>query len=179
MTDHASEVVRVSREALEHEGAARNAYLDAACAGDADLRREVEALLADPTGAAGGLLDTPPWAPPALDRGQRLGPYEIESLLGTGGMGAVYRARDTRLKRTVALKVLAGARGLDPSARVRFTREARAIAALDHPHICAVYDVGRDVPTIPAGGWPASPKPIGEGGEGGEIRRLAAPSITW
>ncbi len=145
MTDgRLSDVLRISRDALEREGAARGAYLDSACGGDAELRREVEALLADPSACSRGLLDTPPWAPPSLDPGQRLGPYEVVGLLGTGGMGAVYRAQDTRLKRTVALKVLSGGSALDPTARERFTREARAIAALDHPHICALYNIGTE-----------------------------------
>jgi serine/threonine protein kinase/Tfp pilus assembly protein PilF len=72
----------------------------------------------------------------ALAPGTRLGPYEILALIGAGGMGEVYRAADTRLGRTVAIKTLNGAHG------ERFQREARAIAALNHPHICALYDVG-------------------------------------
>ena len=73
-----------------------------------------------------------------LTAGTRLGPYEIESLIGTGGMGEVYKARDTRLLRTVAIK------RLSPDHVERFTREARAIAALNHPHICQLYDIGPD-----------------------------------
>jgi eukaryotic-like serine/threonine-protein kinase len=164
--DRLSDVLRISRDALEREGAARAAYLDSACGDDRDLRREVEALLADRSAGSHGLLDTPPWAPPSLDPGQHLGPYEVIRLLGTGGMGAVFQAEDTRLKRAVALKVLSGVSALDPAARERFTREARAIAALDHPHICALYDIGRDVPTVPVGRRPASPKPSGEGEAG-------------
>ena len=79
----------------------------------------------------------------AFAAGTRLGPYEILSPLGAGGMGEVYRARDTRLDRTVAVKVVASAIATDPDSRVRFEREARAVALLDHPHICAVYDVGQ------------------------------------
>ena len=74
--------------------------------------------------------------------GTRLGPYEILGPLGAGGMGEVYEARDTRLNRTVALKVLASEVSTDSDRRARFEREARAISALDHPHICALYDVG-------------------------------------
>src|SRR6476659_915980 len=77
-----------------------------------------------------------------LTPGSRLGPYEILSLLGTGGMGEVYRARDTRLGRTVAIKILPDALSADPHFRDRFDREARAVSQLDHPHICALYDVG-------------------------------------
>jgi Tol biopolymer transport system component/tRNA A-37 threonylcarbamoyl transferase component Bud32 len=72
----------------------------------------------------------------------KLGPYEIVALLGAGGMGEVYRALDRRLNRTVAIKVLASGSADEPGRRVRFEREARAIAALSHPHICAVHDVG-------------------------------------
>jgi eukaryotic-like serine/threonine-protein kinase len=74
--------------------------------------------------------------------GSRLGPYEIVAPLGAGGMGEVYRARDTRLDRTVAIKVLPSEVAGDPDSRARFEQEARAAAALDHPHICGIYDVG-------------------------------------
>ncbi len=84
----------------------------------------------------------------SLAPGTRLGHYEILALAGAGGMGEVYRARDTRLGRTVALKLIAGQSGDDPQRRSRFEREARAIAALNHPRICAIHDVasheGRD-----------------------------------
>ena len=76
-----------------------------------------------------------------LPAGTRLGPYEILSALGAGGMGEVYKARDTRLERTVAVKVLSGSSSAD--LRQRFEREARAISSLNHPHICTVYDVGQ------------------------------------
>jgi serine/threonine protein kinase len=79
----------------------------------------------------------------ALTPGTRLGPYEISAQIGVGGMGEVYRARDTRLDRTVAVKILPADVAGDADARARFEREARAIAALDHSHICAVYDVGQ------------------------------------
>jgi len=73
-----------------------------------------------------------------LNAGARLGPYEIVGALGAGGMGEVYRARDTRLERTVAIKILPEALAGDPQFRERFDREARAISQLDHPHICAL-----------------------------------------
>src|SRR4029450_11579453 len=79
-----------------------------------------------------------------LSRGASLGPYQIVSLLGSGGMGEVYRARDTRLERTGAIKGLPGSTAQEPERRQRFVREARAISALSHPHICAVYDVGQE-----------------------------------
>ncbi len=77
-----------------------------------------------------------------LSAGTRLGPYDIVAAIGAGGMGEVYRARDTRLDRTVAIKVLPASVAGDPDLRARFEREARAVAALNHPHICALYDVG-------------------------------------
>ena len=79
-----------------------------------------------------------------LSAGTRLGPYVIETPLGVGGMGEVYRARDTRLDRTVAIKVLPPSLAADPQFRERFEREARAISALEHSNICPLYDVGRD-----------------------------------
>jgi serine/threonine protein kinase/Tol biopolymer transport system component len=78
----------------------------------------------------------------SLQVGQQLGSYEITSLLGKGGMGEVYKAYDTRLDRTVAIKVLPGHVARDPQSRERFQREARAVAALNHPHICTLHDVG-------------------------------------
>src|SRR6266516_1724705 len=80
----------------------------------------------------------------ALSAGTRLGPYEILAPLGAGGMGEVYRARDTRLDRTVAIKVLPEHLGDDPQLRERFDREARTISQLDHPNICVLYDVGQE-----------------------------------
>src|SRR4249920_3915427 len=79
-----------------------------------------------------------------LAAGTRLGPYEILSPLGAGGMGEVYRARDTRLERTVAVKVLPPHLAASPETRQRFEREAKTISQLSHPHICALYDVGRE-----------------------------------
>ena len=78
----------------------------------------------------------------SLSPGTQLGAYEIVALIGAGGMGEVYRARDTRLDRTVAIKVLPAALAADPQLRERFEREARAISSLNHPHICALFDVG-------------------------------------
>jgi serine/threonine protein kinase len=80
-----------------------------------------------------------------LTAGARLGPYEILGPLGSGGMGDVYRARDTRLDRIVAIKVLRTHVAADPDRRQRFEREARVISQLNHPHICVLFDVGREV----------------------------------
>jgi len=143
--DRFDEIERICHAALDQPADARAAFLDAACAGDANLRADVASLLAGAS-TADSLLDAPLYVapPPQLVAGQRLGPYEIAGEIGAGGMGAVYRARDTRLGRTVAIKVIAGAGVVDPAARDRFTREARLVASLNHPHICAVHDVGRE-----------------------------------
>ena len=78
----------------------------------------------------------------AIPSGTRLGPYEVLSAIGAGGMGEVYRARDTRLDRIVAIKILPDHQASKPELRERFEREARAVAALNHPHICVLYDIG-------------------------------------
>ena len=78
-----------------------------------------------------------------LEAGTQLGPYEIVSAIGAGGMGEVYKARDTRLDRTVAIKVLPEHVASDPDLKQRFEREAKAISSLNHPHICTLYDIGR------------------------------------
>ena len=78
----------------------------------------------------------------ALTSGTKLGPYEIQSPLGAGGMGEVYRAKDTRLDRVVAIKVLASHLSSSSELKQRMEREARAVSSLNHPHICHLYDVG-------------------------------------
>jgi eukaryotic-like serine/threonine-protein kinase len=89
-----------------------------------------------------------------LEAGTRLGPYEIQSAIGAGGMGEVYKGRDTRLDRAVAIKILPAALAADAQFRERFEREARAISQLTHPNICTLYDVGEQTP---------SPQPSGTG----------------
>ena len=126
--------------------AARPAYLTQVCAGDATLRQHVEGLL-DAHAHADGFLETPALqsTPESSSRkleGHRIGPYLLSARIGAGGMGEVYKARDTRLDRTVAIKVLPVGVSHDAQARERFEREARAVAALNHPHICALHDVG-------------------------------------
>jgi len=136
-------VLELCERALARPAAEREGYLDQACAGDAELRAAVNALLAEQAGL-GSFLDRPAWAaePPCLAAGSRLGPYEIVAPIGAGGMGEVYKARDTRLDRTVAIKVLAPEISDDPARRARFEVEAKTIAGLSHAHICALYDVG-------------------------------------
>ena len=144
------QIEELYHSAREREPGQRSAFLAEACRGDDELRRKVELLLAQDVSnddAAGEkILDRPAWeaAPSLLGRpqnarltpGTQIGPYKIEAALGAGGMGEVYRAVDTRLKRTVAIKVAKENFG------ERFEREARAIAALNHPNICTLYDVG-------------------------------------
>ena len=79
-----------------------------------------------------------------LKAGSRLGPYEIVAPLGAGGMGEVYEARDTRLDRSVAIKILPSHLSSDESFRQRLEREARAVSSLNHPHICILHDIGRE-----------------------------------
>ncbi len=79
----------------------------------------------------------------SLSPGTTLGPYEIQAPLGAGGMGEVYKATDTRLDRTVAIKVLLAHVADDPDLRQRFEREAKTISSLNHPHICTLYDIGQ------------------------------------
>jgi serine/threonine-protein kinase len=142
-------VVKIYELVADENPATRNAFIADACAGDDALRREVESLLQQDE--TSDVLDRPVWATaaalldddPALDPGAALGPYRIESLLGCGGMGKVFRATDTRLQRRVAIKVLPGSAAHDEQVHARFGREARAVAALAHPHICTLYDVGR------------------------------------
>jgi serine/threonine protein kinase/Tol biopolymer transport system component len=136
---------RLFQDALEHEPVDRSAFLDSACHGNPELRAEVEELLAEddtPNGFLDQLLVK--IKVPQLSFGTRLGPYEIIEAIGAGGMGEVYRGRDTRLKRTVAIKVLCESLSHDVRARKRFEREAQAIATLSHPNICLLYDIGHD-----------------------------------
>ena len=91
----------------------------------------------------------------------RLGAYEIVALIGSGGMGEVYQARDLRLDRIVALKVMTGGGSADADLMARFEREARAISSLNHPHICVLHDVGRERPLPPASGGTSDAASLG------------------
>ena len=100
-----------------------------------------------------------------LSPGTRLGPYEILSQLGAGGMGEVYKARDTRLERFVAIKVLPAHLSDSPELQERFEREAKTIAKLNHPHICTLHDIGQQ--DLPADVAPSSRRPLAaRGGRG-------------
>ena len=131
-------IKNVFQAAAERGPVEREAYLASETAGDDELRHEVEKMLRHATGA--GVLDRPAWEglriEKTLDAGSRVGPYEIVEEAGAGGMGRVYKARDTRLGRTVAIKVLSA----EFSHRLRI--EGRAISSLNHPHVCALYDIG-------------------------------------
>ena len=135
------EIERIYHAATEHASAERVAFLTEACKDDPELRREVETLLAQDASTT-GTLDCPAWDEGIVAPGTQLGPYQVEGLLGKGGMGEVYRARDTRLDREVAIKVLPRSFATADAERRRFQREARAASALNHPNICAIYDVG-------------------------------------
>src|SRR5258706_4097978 len=140
--------------ALARPEADRGAFLSSECGDDTHLRQEVESLLAAHDDAHGFLSGHRPRTGEEVDQsrpfspilmpGMRLGVFEVESLVGAGGMGEVYRARDTRLDRHVAIKVLSPDAAIDPRARVRFAYEARAIARLSHPRICALHEMGHD-----------------------------------
>ena len=122
----------------------RAAFLDRACEGDQELRAEVESLLRAATSDKSFLGHPPTALPgrPALQPGGKLGAFEIVERIGRGGMGEVYRARDPRLKRDVAIKVLPPEFAEDPGRLRRFEHEARMASALNHPNIVAVYDIG-------------------------------------
>jgi serine/threonine protein kinase len=121
--------------------AKREALLADACREDPALQREVAAMLAGAQNA-GAFGEAPLFTPGArLEPGFSLGPYRIERLIGAGGMGEVYRARDTTLGRDAAIKILPHLFTSDPERLARFEREARMLAALNHPHIGAIYGV--------------------------------------
>jgi Tol biopolymer transport system component/predicted Ser/Thr protein kinase len=154
---------RLFHAASEQKPAGRDAFLRDGCGGDDELRREIEKLLEEPADAqqflatgegfgssdradppSGGVAAASPASGAPLRSGMQLGPYRIEQMLGAGGMGEVFRARDSRLHRTVAIKVLPPDRTDDPQRRYRFLQEARAASALNHPQIVTLYDIARE-----------------------------------
>jgi eukaryotic-like serine/threonine-protein kinase len=169
--DRWKEIERIYHSALELEESQRVAFLEEACADDQALRHEVESLL----GSAESTVTLPRgfWASRRMPRtnrlleepalkvaakesvrakprslvGKQVGSYQILSLLASGGMGVVYKARDSRLKRFAAIKVLPADQMSDPKRRRRFIQEARAASALNHPNIITIHDIGRDADT--------------------------------
>jgi serine/threonine protein kinase/tetratricopeptide (TPR) repeat protein len=143
------QIEQLYRLALGREPEQRSAFLDEACGDDEELKRNLELLLGEDVsgddlleGAASDLLAD--FTVAQLDAGEQIGPYRIEGLLGAGGMGEVYLAHDPRLDRRVAVKLLPERLIGDPVARERLRREALAAAALDHPFICKIFEVGED-----------------------------------
>jgi serine/threonine protein kinase len=128
-------------QALELDSRARESFLNRVCSSDAALRQELDGLLSSSENVRANFLRSSV-SRPTLESGTKLGDYEVESLVGSGGMGEVYRARDTRLNRYVAIKVLPADLVSDRKQLWRFEQEARAAAALNHPNILAVYQMG-------------------------------------
>jgi serine/threonine protein kinase/Tol biopolymer transport system component len=129
----------------------RPEYLSAQCGDDHVLREQLQKLLESHETAPNFLerhaadFLAPVGSHDVLE-GRRLGPYQVIARVGAGGMGEVYKCRDTRLNRTVAIKILSARIAADPAFRERFQREAQAVAALNDPHICTLYDVGQHAP---------------------------------
>jgi serine/threonine protein kinase len=145
--DNWQRVKQVLAGALELEPADRLTYLDHACT-EQSLRNEVETLLAACGKGESEFLEQSPVGSGALDSGTILGSYEILAPLGSGGMGDVYRARDTRLNREIAVKVLSPTFADDPGLLMRFRREAHVLASLNHPNIVTIYDIGQERRTV-------------------------------
>jgi len=151
-------IEEIFQKAVQRDRADREAFVRDACGSDPELRREVWSLVANDDDASD---DQVPWAAAvavqlmtarrSLEPGTEFGPYRIEGFLAAGGMGEVYRARDTRLDRIVAIKVLPAELASDRQFRERFDREARVISQLDHPHICRLYDLGEQNASTTAG----------------------------
>jgi serine/threonine protein kinase len=146
-TDRWRRIEALYHEILARPAAERAAALAAECPDDPGLQAAVQALLDQPE-APTGFLETPAaelaarllsQPAPSTLTGTRLGVFELQELLGVGGMGEVYRARDTRLGRDVAIKILSRAFGDHPARLARVEREARVLASLNHPHIGAIY----------------------------------------
>src|SRR5216684_7253666 len=147
MPDRWQKIEELYHSARVKEESQRVAFLNEACAGDEALRREVESLLAEEKREA-GFMESPALEIAAKKiaqdqtrslLGQRLGSYQVLSLLGAGGMGEVYQAHDTKLQRDVAIKVLPKRFVDDPDRLGRFRREAQLLASLNHPNIATIH----------------------------------------
>ncbi|MGC2170661.1 MAG: serine/threonine-protein kinase [Candidatus Sulfotelmatobacter sp.] len=136
------QVQDVLEKALQLAPSERSAFLGRVCSPDPSLRREVETLLASSSEVRSSFLQSSSTLRVTLTSGTKVGDYEVKSLLGSGGMGEVYRARDSRLGRDVAIKVLPSFLSSDSDRLRRFEQEARAAAALNHPNILAVFQMG-------------------------------------
>ena len=141
------QIDKLLEAALEREEGERSAFLEKACTGDESLQKEVESLLAADKQAE-NLIEAPAVEmvaeglakdPVGSLKGRQMGSYKILSLLGAGGMGEVYRARDMKLEREVAIKVLPAEFTQDPERLARFQREAKLLASLNHPNIAAIH----------------------------------------
>ena len=144
--DRWREIESVFHSARARKPEERRAYVESTCGDDDELRREVESLLANADGAD-GFMETEidgaaEFHAPSVPLGEQIGPYVVLEFLRAGGMGEVYKARDTRLERSIAIKFLPYALAADTVALGRFQREARAASALNHPRICTIHDVG-------------------------------------
>ena len=148
--DRWTAVKRIHQSALDKDASERTAFVDESCGGDETLRREVHSLLAYAADAesflerpAADIAPTPPSESHETTLvGRSVSHYQVLSLLGAGGMGEVYLARDSRLGRTVALKILPSELATDPERMQRFAIEAKAASALNHPNVATIYDVG-------------------------------------
>jgi serine/threonine protein kinase len=141
------QISAIYQQAAARTAKDRDAYVIHACGADTELRREVEALLAQGESFLALACRLPP--------GSRIGAYELLEVVGAGGMGIVYRARDLKLQRDVALKVLPDAVALDPERVARFRREATVLASLNHPNIGAIYGF-EDSATCTRSSWSSS-----------------------
>ena len=146
------QIEKIYDAALEFDASRRASFLDQACEGDEELRQEVVSLLAS-NEQAGSFLAEP--ATEVMARGvaaegdssqvgRQIGPYQVLSLLGAGGMGEVYLAEDTRLGRKIALKLLPAELTTDADRLRRFEQEARAASALNHPNIITIFEIGQE-----------------------------------